>query len=64
MTLQLVMKTVPIAWGTGPDVPGSTYNVIPDPNQTANSGPQCTASVSGDGYVVTLPTANIRAPEL
>jgi hypothetical protein len=53
----ITYETVPLAWGTGPDVPGSTYNVIPDPNQTANSGPQCTAAISGDGYVVTLPVA-------
>lgn len=50
-------ETVPVSWGTGPDVPGSTYNVIPDPNQTANTGTQCTASVTADGYLITLPTA-------
>lgn len=53
-------ETIPQTWGTGPDVPGSTYNVIPDPNQTANAtgiGTQCTATVIADGYSVQLPLA-------
>lgn len=56
-SLDITYSTVPQAWGTGPDVPGSTYNVIPDPNQTANSGAQCTASVVAGGYSIQLPLA-------
>lgn len=58
-SLTVTYQTTPQAWGTGPDVPGSTYNVIPDPNQTAStSGTQCTATPAGDGYTVQLPTAS------
>lgn len=60
-SLTVTYETIPQSWGTGPDVPGSTYNVIPDPNQTANDtgiSAQCTATVAGDGYTVQLPTAS------
>lgn len=59
--LTVTYETIPQSWGTGPDVPGSTYNVIPDPNQTANDtgiGTQCIATPAGDGYTVQLPTAS------
>ena len=60
-SLTVTYETIPQSWGTGPDVPGSTYNVIPDPNQTANAtdiSTQCTATPAGDGYTVQLPTAS------
>ena len=59
-SLDITYSTVPQAWGTGPDVPGSTYNVIPDPNQTANAtdiSTQCTATIIAGGYSVQLPLA-------
>lgn len=57
-TLYVNYQTVPLLWGTGADVPGSSYNVIPDPNQTANGGAQCTATLSGAGYIIQLPVAS------
>ena len=46
----------PVEWGNGPSVQGSTFNVIPDPNQIYNGGAGCTATLSGDGYLVNLPS--------
>lgn len=61
-SLTVTYETTPQSWGTGPDVPGSTYNVIPDPNQTANKAAdidfQCKAQIAGDGYHIYLPTAS------
>ena len=50
--IYITYNTSPIEWGSGPSVQGSTFNVIPDPNQTATA---CAASLSGDDYYVTLP---------
>jgi hypothetical protein len=55
--LYVTYKTKPVRWGTGSGVQGSTFNVIPDPNQIFNGGAGCTATLFGDSYIVQLPTA-------
>ncbi len=56
-TVYINYTTKPVSWGTGSGVQGSTFNVIPDPNQIFNGGAGCTATLFGDSYIVTLPTA-------
>lgn len=48
--------TKPVEYGAGPAVQGSTYNVIPDPNQAA-TGSGCTATAVDDYYAISLPFA-------
>ena len=56
-TVYVTYKTKPVQWGTGSGVQGSTFNVIPDPNQIFNGGSGCTATLFGDSYIVSLPVA-------